>query len=145
MPKHNRRRFLLFTSLVISGQAGCGTILYPERRGQTSGQIDWGVVALDGVGCLLFLLPGLIAFAIDFSQGTIYLPSDSVGEVEPSTLSKVTIPVAAITRGRVEEIVSSHAGRDVSLEPGTFRTARLASLDRFWQLKDRLSAAVSHG
>ncbi|HRX75648.1 MAG TPA: hypothetical protein P5341_16175, partial [Hyphomonas sp.] len=29
---------------------------------------------LDGIGLLLFLIPGLIAFAVGFSNDTIYLP-----------------------------------------------------------------------
>ena len=62
--------------------SGCGTLLYPERRGQRGGRIDPAVAILDGVGCLLFLIPGLIAFAVDFHQGTIYLPGTqaSAGE-----------------------------------------------------------------
>ena len=51
----------------------CGTLLYPERKGQTGGRIDAGVAALNGVGLLLFVIPGLIAYAVDFNNGTIYL------------------------------------------------------------------------
>ena len=53
---------------------GCGTILYPERKGQTGGRIDAGVALLDGIGVLFFIVPGVIAFAVDFYNGTIYLP-----------------------------------------------------------------------
>lgn len=52
----------------------CGTILYPERRDQKHGNIDPGVVVLDAVGLLFFLIPGVIAFAVDFTTGAIYLP-----------------------------------------------------------------------
>ena len=54
---------------------GCGTIMYPERKGQSLGKIDPAVAILDGLGLLLFLVPGVIAFAVDFSNGTIYLPA----------------------------------------------------------------------
>jgi len=54
--------------------ASCGTLLYPERRGQTSGRIDPGVAILDGVGLLVFVVPGLVAFGVDFVTGAIYLP-----------------------------------------------------------------------
>lgn len=72
----SRRRLLALagTSAIAAPLAGCGTILYPERRGQTGGRLDVGVVALNGIGLLLFLLPGVIAFAVDFSTGAIYLP-----------------------------------------------------------------------
>ena len=54
--------------------AACGTILHPERKGQIDGRIDAGVAVLDGVGLLFFIIPGVIAYAVDFSNGTIYLP-----------------------------------------------------------------------
>jgi len=52
----------------------CGTILYPERRNQKAGHLDPGVVVLDAVGLLFFLVPGVVAFAVDFTTGAIYLP-----------------------------------------------------------------------
>jgi hypothetical protein len=72
-----RRQFLAGTALAgICSVAGCGMILYPERRGQPAGRLDWGVVLLDGVGLSLFFIPGVVAFAVDFASGTIYLPPD---------------------------------------------------------------------
>jgi hypothetical protein len=53
---------------------GCGTILYPERRGQTGGRVDGGVVVMDALWCLVFLVPGVVAFIVDFGNGTIYDP-----------------------------------------------------------------------
>jgi len=58
----------------------CGTILYPERKGQGSGRIDPAIAILDGVGLLLFLIPGVIAFAVDFNNDTIYLPGTQSGQ-----------------------------------------------------------------
>lgn len=56
---------------------GCGTILYPERKGQKSGTIDPGIVVLDAIGLLIFIIPGVIAFMVDANNGTIYLPGGS--------------------------------------------------------------------
>ncbi len=64
----------LLVGTLITSLTACGTILYPERKGQTQGQIDPAVLALDGIGLLFYLIPGVIAFAVDFSNGTIYLP-----------------------------------------------------------------------
>ena len=75
-PKHRWIKFLsavvviLFSLQLVS----CGTLIYPERRGQTGGRIDVGVAVLDGIGVLLFVIPGLVAFVVDFSTGAIYLP-----------------------------------------------------------------------
>jgi hypothetical protein len=46
---------------LCAGLTGCGTIFYPERIGQTHGPLDWKVVALDTVGLLLFLVPGIVS------------------------------------------------------------------------------------
>nr|WP_269783542.1 hypothetical protein [Marinibactrum halimedae] len=54
--------------------SACGTILHPERRGQSGGQLDPAIVVLDAVGLLMFFVPGVVAFAVDFTTGAIYLP-----------------------------------------------------------------------
>ena len=65
----------LALSLLIPIQlVSCGTILYPERRDQRSGQVDVAVVLMDAIGFFFFTIPGVIAFAVDFSTGAIYLP-----------------------------------------------------------------------
>lgn len=74
-----RRRFLfqLGSSFTIVS-AGCGTVLHNERIGQQhSNQIDWEVAALNGLGLAFFFVPGVIAFVVDFYNGTIYLPTSS--------------------------------------------------------------------
>jgi hypothetical protein len=68
--------------VALGTQLACGTILYPERRGQRGGRIDPAVAIMDGIGVLLFVIPGLAAFAVDFATGAIYLPGSRRGEVE---------------------------------------------------------------
>ena len=65
---------VLISAVLIIELAGCGTILYPERKGQKGGRIDPGIAVLDGLGLLFFIIPGVIAFAVDFTTGAIYLP-----------------------------------------------------------------------
>jgi len=60
---------MLLISFLISS---CGTIIYPERRGNRGGQIDPMVVLLDGLGLFFFIIPGVIAFAVDITTGAIY-------------------------------------------------------------------------
>src|SRR5438132_11593059 len=66
------------TSVLVFQLAGCGTLFYPERRGQVPGRLDAGIVILDAIGLLFFIIPGAIAFAIDFGDGCIYLPARRV-------------------------------------------------------------------
>ena len=60
--------------LLAMALAGCGTVFYPERRGQAATRLDADIVILDGLGLLFFLVPGVVAFAVDFATGAIYLP-----------------------------------------------------------------------
>jgi hypothetical protein len=78
-----RRKFLHHllgygcATTLAGATSGCGTILHPERVGRPhSQQIDWKIVALDGLGLILFFVPGVVAFVVDFCTGAIYLPYD---------------------------------------------------------------------
>lgn len=78
----NLRRFTLVTLALTYGLStvGCGYVFHPERRNQQvhSGQLDVSIVLLDAIGCLFFIIPGVIAFAVDISSNTIYLPGNAV-------------------------------------------------------------------
>lgn len=66
---------LLLITALSSQLFSCGYLLHSERRGQKStANLDWPIVGLDAIGLLFFIIPGVIAFAVDFSSGTIYLP-----------------------------------------------------------------------
>ena len=108
--------------VLMSQLTSCGTILYPERRGQDKHQsvnkIDMAVFALDFGLCLLGILPGVIAFAVDFSSGCIYLPENQISledvgdmkhwrivKVDPDTLNQATI----------ERIIREHTGKSIHL------------------------------
>ncbi|AOS97636.1 hypothetical protein AUP74_02227 [Microbulbifer aggregans] len=60
----------------------CGYFLYPERKGQTGGRVDPVVVILDGAALLFGILPGIVAFAVDFTNGTIYLPAGGSSAID---------------------------------------------------------------
>ena len=82
-----KRKSTLAIALTLSlTLTACGTILYPERKGQVNGQIDPAIAVMDGIGLLFFLVPGVIAFAVDFSNGTIYLPHGKRSHLTTSEL-----------------------------------------------------------
>jgi len=60
----------------------CGYFLYPERVGQVEGKIDPTVVILDALGLLIGIIPGVVAFAVDLTTGTIYLPPGGESAIE---------------------------------------------------------------
>jgi hypothetical protein len=76
-------------ALLITQVTACGTLLYPERRGQTNGQIDVGVAALDAIGLLFFFVPGVVAFGVDFITGAIYLPGGGMASLTDDELDSI--------------------------------------------------------
>jgi hypothetical protein len=107
----------------IVALSGCGTIFYPERKGQMSGSVDPVVAIANSVGLLFFIVPGVIAYAVDFSNGTIYLPSTSSASVDVHRLDDA-MDVAAL-----EKLLSDKAGQPVSLEHELMVIEEMDSLD----------------
>jgi hypothetical protein len=142
----SRRDFVRVCAAGSLSLTGCGMILHPERRNQpTGGGLDWSVVALDTLGLLLFFFPGVIAFAVDFTTGAIYLPpSPGYGAngrpTKDQPLVAVQVPRKELTQQRIEQVASRHAGRDVRLVSGTYESAPLAKLDDFWPTRERLAS-----
>ncbi len=61
--------------LTFAPSLGCGTLLFSERQNEPhSGKLDPNVLIMDGVGLLVFVVPGLVAFGVDWYTGAIYLP-----------------------------------------------------------------------
>jgi hypothetical protein len=147
----SRRHFIrLSAGSSLALLTGCGMIIHPDRRGQPpGGGLDWSVVALDGLGLLLFFLPGVIAFAVDFATGAIYLPPPGYGDVRRPTngqlvkdepLVEVRVPKDELTQERLEQVASKHTGRDVRLTAGQYVTAPLTKLTDFWSTREKLAA-----
>lgn len=81
---------LVLAGVITTQLAACGTVFYPERKGQISGRIDPVVAIANGIGLLFFIVPGVVAFAVDFSNGTIYLPggrAEQQPDLNPDTLN----------------------------------------------------------
>jgi hypothetical protein len=103
---------------------GCGTLFHPERKGQIGGRIDPAIAFANGVGLLFFIVPGVVAYAVDFSNGTIYLPrGNDAASVESLRLDE-TMDVASL-----ERLLSEKSGKPVSLDDRLLRVEEVASLD----------------
>ncbi|SFP28847.1 hypothetical protein SAMN05216229_101315 [Geopseudomonas sagittaria] len=105
---------LLAAALLVQ-LSGCGTLFYPERRGQLKGQIDPAVAALDAIGILFFVIPGLIAFAIDFGTGAIYLPEGRYS-VAPERLQDALGSDGRVDHARLRAILQEELARDLPLD-----------------------------
>ena len=117
------------TTLCLS--LGCGTILYPERRGQrTAANIDTGVFVMDGLWCLLFIIPGVVAFAVDFSNGAIYLPG---GRASTDPVKIVKTPKTYPDQLAIERAVERHTGIHIRLDDPAVIQRKLAQGDDILQ------------
>lgn len=84
----SRRRCLLDLACLggLGASAGCAAILYPERQGNHSGPIDVGPLILDILWFIPGLVPGIVALAVDFGTGAIYLGSRRRAALGPTPL-----------------------------------------------------------
>jgi hypothetical protein len=109
----------------------CGTVLHPERKGQKSGRIDAGIAVLDGIGLLFYIIPGVIAFAVDFSNGTIYLPPDGASlQNVPNDLANmeaISVDKQALTKAHIELLVREHTGTSIDLSSPNVKVTRMDS------------------
>jgi hypothetical protein len=129
-------RFLgsVIACLLVVSLVACGTILYPERRGQDGGKLDTDVVILDAVGLFFFLVPGVIAFAVDFVTGAIYLPagdrsktSEVLGQAE---IQRHDLP--ASEPDAIAAVIEEQTGMSVDLRSGTVVVVEAYSVEDVW-------------
>ena len=101
---------LIVTIALIIQLAGCGTIIYPERRGQTSGRIDVGIAILDAAWLIVFIIPGLVAFGVDFTTGAIYMPGGRRRAASPDVenITVVRVNPGDLNERTIEEIVKRY-------------------------------------
>jgi hypothetical protein len=129
---------LLLAAFILIQAFGCGTLIYPERRGQTSGHIDPGVAILDGAGLLLFVSPGLVAFGVDFSTGAIYMP----GRKDKAELGPTGPPVVVrvnpddLSLSTIENVLEQCSGKPIKLDP---KKLEVRHPDRTISLEEQLS------
>ena len=121
----------LFICAVFTLQLmGCGTLMYPERRGQRGGSLDAGVAVLDGIGLLFGIIPGVIAFAVDFSNGTIYLPERTrMGLLDLKNIKEVKFDPKHTSLASIERIIKDQTGCEVKFDQDNIRLSKLKSLN----------------
>jgi hypothetical protein len=116
--------------------SSCGTIIYPGRVNQTHrGALDPAVVILDGIGLFFFIIPGLIAFAVDFGTGAIYYPSGKSHRSSEKTIfdewKEETSKTRPIDQQTIERFIAQTTGRKIRLESASVLVQELDHLDQF--------------
>lgn len=131
---------LLLGFCLMFNLTACGTILHPERKGQSSGRLDASIVILDAIGLLFYLVPGVIAFAVDFNNGTIYLPGGSASTLSDEEMEKIAVN-GKVDKEALEALIEVKTNQSVELDdfsvsyldspaelPASLQTSRIAIL-----------------
>jgi hypothetical protein len=138
MIEHSRKAVGAMLVLALLVQTGCGTIMYPNRRGQTGGRLDVGVVVLDAVGLLFFILPGVIAFAVDFSDGAIYYSGSRKGSFSDNGIKTIRFDPRRDGPQEIERLIRENTGIAVTLDERGMQTFAVNSAE---ELPARFAAA----
>lgn len=120
---------LLLSAAMLVNLAACGTILHPERRGQSGSRIDAGIAVLDGIGLLFFILPGVVAFAVDFSNGTIYLPGGHRAGLDGADGTQVVHADRKIDAAYLQQLLHDRLQVDADVTAPQVIVTRLESID----------------
>ncbi|AUF98074.1 polyribonucleotide nucleotidyltransferase [Pseudomonas shirazensis] len=100
---------------LLTQLTACGTLFYPDRRGQIEGKVDPVIVALDAIGILFYVIPGLIAFGVDFATGAIYYPGGTTAQVDPAKLKPAVNADGSIDNSKLQAILESELGQRLPL------------------------------
>ena len=117
-----RKMALVSLLATAPSTVGCAYILHPERRGNTGGAIDGGMLVCDILWLLPGIVPGVIALIVDFSNGAIYVggrfavtvPADGHVAVRlPESPAAKTIGVRLVADQRVLAQTTAMVGPNV--------------------------------
>ena len=144
---------ILFPVMVMQ-MASCGTLLYPERRHSDiqvtpeGRRIDPAVAALDAVCLVFFIIPGIVAFAVDFATGAIYLQKgkEQSGNTMPELQEKVVVQIIPneMDKATLERIISREAGVTISFDDKRMQAFEINQNVPTWKLFTKLDKTVSN-
>ncbi|CAD5107592.1 polyribonucleotide nucleotidyltransferase [Zestomonas carbonaria] len=106
----------VLTIALTTQLSACGTLFYPDRRGQIEGRIDPVIAALNAIGILFYVIPGLIAFGIDFATGAIYLPEGQTAQVDPGKLQQTIGADGQVDRQQLKALIESETGHSLPFD-----------------------------
>ena len=123
---------VILVALLVS-LTSCGYFLYPERRYQQKGEVDFPIMILDGssllfaavAGQAVIAVIGVVALAVDFTSGSVYLPAkDKKAGLEVFPFDN-TRPLA---KTDLESILTEYSGSPVHIDEGSIAIVDVGSM-----------------
>jgi len=105
----------VLVATLLTQLSACGSIFFPDRRGQIEGRIDPLIAGLDAIGILFFVIPGLIAFGVDFTTGAIYLPQSKTAQIAPEKLHEAITADGQVDTLKLQAILKTELGQTLPL------------------------------
>lgn len=125
-----RRILFCLLAALLLGASGCGTLFFSSRIGKKmSNTIDKKVFCTDCFLCLAGVIPGVVAFILDYDNGTIYyteaelIPDNfNEGALSPDMMKK--IDGGSMSEAEIARRLSRATGRKIDLSQARIITAR---------------------
>ncbi|VTP91935.1 Polyribonucleotide nucleotidyltransferase (polynucleotide phosphorylase) [Pseudomonas aeruginosa] len=105
----------VLSAALLSQLSACGTLFYPSDAARSTVASIRPSVAFDAIGLLFYIIPGLIAFGVDFATGAIYLP-DAKYSVAPEVLKDAVGADGKVDNRKLRAILEREIGRELPLD-----------------------------
>ena len=124
-----KKIFFLLTVALLLLNTGCGTLFFHDRMGKKMSKvIDKRVVAGNCLLGLFGIIPGVVAFILDYDSETIYyteaelIPDDFMDN--KSSLQMQTIPCKGMKEEEIARRLSIALGKEISSDQLTLALKR---------------------
>ena len=124
-----KKIFFLLTVALLLLSTGCGTLFFHDRMGKKMSKvIDKRVVAGNCLLGLFGIIPGVVAFILDYDSETIYyteaelIPDDFMDNT--SSLQMQTIPCKGMKEEEIARRLSIALGKEISADQLTLALKR---------------------
>lgn len=116
-----RLTFAVMTLTVLLFCSGCGTLFFSHRIGKKlSKTVDNRVFYTNCFLCLCGIIPGVVAFILDYDNGSIYyteaelLPDDFLGMKKNNKLKSISC--RSMTFAEIADLLSAELDRKITPE-----------------------------
>ncbi len=114
------------SSQVIQNPNGSYVPKTPLPLTASKQKIDPIVAVADAIGLLFFFIPGVIAFAVDFNNGTIYKSGKRHSSLTPAELKSVS-PNGKLDKAALSVLMSKKLGLAVNLDASSLQMKKFTS------------------